>query len=357
LPPSIGQRKLEPVRIFRLGDDGPEVGDIQERLCALGASIDDAERAGVFGPTTESAVRSFQGERLLRIDGLVGDDTWGQLVEAGYRLGDRTLYLHSPMYRGDDVSALQRKLNALGFDAGREDGLFGRNTDRAIREFQRNVGEDPDGIVGLHTISTLERMRPDEASLSRAMVRETEELLQMRASAHGQIIAIDAGSAHASDPIDVATQAIAQALGDHLAAMDCKPVTLGGEPGVQPLASDRAREANALGAAMCISLHLASGSPDASGPTCSYFGSATSHSPAGMLLAQLILDELEAELDVPGRLQRLTGAMLRETRMPAVQVGPASITNEADAAQLADPDHRERVARAIAAGVRRFFGA
>ncbi len=105
-----GSAHTGPVRIFRLGDAGPEVGDIQDRLSALGVTIDDAERGGDFGPSTDAAVRSFQGERLLRVDGLVGPDTWGQLVEAGYRLGDRTLYLHSPLYRGDDVRALQRKL-------------------------------------------------------------------------------------------------------------------------------------------------------------------------------------------------------------------------------------------------------
>ncbi len=343
------------MRIFRLGDAGPEVGDIQDRLCALGASIDDAERGGTFGTSTDAAVRAFQGDRLLRVDGLVGPDTWGQLVEAGYRLGDRTLYLHSPLHRGDDVRTLQRKLNVLGFDAGREDGLLGRNTDRAVREFQRNVGQEPDGIVGLHTISTLERMRPDERGPSRAVVREAEELSQRPASGRGQIVAIDGGAADALEAGDVVVRDIALAIADHLAMVGCKPATLGGEPGAQSQASDRAREANSLGATMCISLHLASGSPDASGPTCSYFGSATTHSPAGMLLAQLILDELEGQLGVHGRLQRLTGAMLRETRMPAVQIEPAFITNESEAARLADPAHRRRIARAIASGVQRFF--
>ena len=38
------------------------------------------------------------------------------------------------MLRGDDVAELQRRLNALGFDAGREDGIFGRaNARRADR--------------------------------------------------------------------------------------------------------------------------------------------------------------------------------------------------------------------------------
>ncbi len=340
------------MRIFRLGDSGPEVGDIQERLVALGGGIDQAERGGRFGPSTDRAVRDFQARRLLRVDGLVGPDTWGQLVEAGYRLGDRTLYLHSPMFGGDDVRELQRKLNALGFDAGREDGLFGPNCERAFREFQRNVGEEPDGIVGLLALGTLDRMRPQESGTSRALVREQEELRQMQSAIEGQVIAIDAGPP-TDEPDDVVTRAMARAVVSELAGAGAKPAIVEGSDSSMP--GDRAREANELGAAMCVSLHLASGLPEASGPTCSYFGSASTHSPAGMLLAQLILEELEADLGVRGRLQRLTGAMLRETRMPAVQVEPVFATNAVEAALLADPAFADRVGRAVATGVRRFF--
>jgi N-acetylmuramoyl-L-alanine amidase len=74
-----------------------------------------------------------------------------------------------------------------------------------------------------------------------------------------------------------------------------------------------------------------------------------------LVLAQLILEELEAELGLAGRLQPLTIAPLRETRMPAVQVEPLTGIGAQEQKMLTDPDLPSRVARAVAAGVGRFF--
>jgi N-acetylmuramoyl-L-alanine amidase len=339
------------VRIYRLGDEGPEIHDIQRRLRELSLRADDAEPDGHFGAATQAAVQAFQAARSLRVDGLVGPDTWGQLVEAGYRLGDRTLYLHAPSFRGDDVRGLQRKLNALGFDAGREDGTYGPNTDQAFREFQRNVGEEPDGIVGLHAIATLDRMRPQEGGLSRALVREQEELRQRQPSIEGAVIAIDAGGDEAS-----IIYAIADAVRDQLAAAGGAPTLVRGTHD-DPSASHRARAANSAGAAACVSIHLDPGPPDPSGPICSYFGSVSMHSPAGLLLARSILEELEAEFGCRGQLKRLTVAMLRETRMPAAQVEPMFAVDAAANGTSGDPTFPVRVGAAVGRGVLRFFGA
>ncbi len=341
------------MRIFRLGDRGPEIHDVQQRLIALGERIEQAELDGRFGPSTERAVREFQRRRTLRVDGLVGHDTWSQLVEAGYRLGDRTLYLRAPLFRGDDVRTLQRKLNALGFEAGREDGMFGPSTDRAVREFQRNVGDEPDGIVGPETLTTIERMRPQ--GQSRAVIREAESLRALRrASIDGRVVAIDPGNGPAGPAAGAGemTFAMATALADELTRAGAKPVLLraGDE---DPPPSTRAHAANELGAAVCISLHLSSDDATRE-PTCAYFGSAATHSPSGMILAELILEEMERELGCRGHLRRLTGAMLRETRMPAVQIEPfAQAPASEDGAK--DPEFARRIGRAVAAGVRRFF--
>lgn len=350
------------VRIFRLGDEGHEVADVQQRLLAVGALIDPEELDGRFGPSTDAAIREFQARRNLRVDGLVGHDTWGQLVEAGWGLGDRTIYLRSPMHRGDDVRELQRKLDALGFDAGRQDGLFGPRTDAAVRDFQRNVGEDPDGIVGPETIVALDRLRPPSGAPSRAVVREQETLRNMQADLAGAVIAIDPG--HGVDDrgdrgpsgtaeVDV-TFAMASALADELSALGAKPALLRDEVG-NPTASDRARHANELGAAACVSLHLNAGPPEAAGPTVYSFGSATTHSPLGTHLADLILEELVREFGAPGHSERRTAALLRETRMPAVQVEAIYITNPAEEQHLSDPAFPARVGRAVAAGVTRYF--
>src|SRR5713101_1983249 len=108
---------------LRHGSHGEAVRDLHARLASAGffCAPDDP---GEFGDGTTAAVRAFQDARGLRVDGIVGNQTWSTLVESGFSLGDRLLYFRRPMLRGDDVTELQRRLNALGFDAGREDGIL-----------------------------------------------------------------------------------------------------------------------------------------------------------------------------------------------------------------------------------------
>ncbi|MBI4259060.1 MAG: N-acetylmuramoyl-L-alanine amidase, partial [Actinobacteria bacterium] len=351
------------MRTIRQGDQGEDVRDVQHRLLALAAQIDPEElQGGRFGPSTLAAVRAFQQRRGLIVDGRVGPETWGELVEAGYAVGDRVLYLRYPHFRGDDVRALQRRLNALGFDAGREDGIFGDRTERAVREFQRNVGREPDGIVGPETVQAVERLRPDLAGPSRAVVREAEAVARMNLSLDGARVAIDPGHGP-SDPGRVGaagereadlTLLLGRDLADELRAVGAEPILLrdGDE---DPSPTDRARRANEEGAEVCVSIHLnGEDDPAAEGASCFYYGTEDTHSPAGHRLADLIQDELTSRMGLlDGRTHPLGVTLLRETRMPAVQVEPCFLTNPREERLLAQPGFRRDIAVAVTHGLRR----
>ena len=74
------------MRTIQQGDRGEDVRDVQQRLIALGGRIEGEELEGLFGSSTEAAVRAFQQRRGLFVDGKVGPETWAELVEAGYVL-------------------------------------------------------------------------------------------------------------------------------------------------------------------------------------------------------------------------------------------------------------------------------
>ena len=61
------------------------------------------------------------------------------------------LKLDSPFLRGDRVRTLQTALEAIGFEVGTIDGVFGRGTDQAVRAFQEWYGLPVTGVVDIDT--------------------------------------------------------------------------------------------------------------------------------------------------------------------------------------------------------------
>jgi peptidoglycan hydrolase-like protein with peptidoglycan-binding domain len=146
------------MRPIRSGDRGPAVEDVQRRLLLLGYDLGPTGVDGVLLGDTLAAIARFQADRGLPTDGVVGDKTWAAIVDATFTFGDRTLYLRIPHFHGRDVLVLQQALSVLGFPSD-PDGIFGRGTDQALREFQLNVGLPPDGIVGPETADVLQNLR------------------------------------------------------------------------------------------------------------------------------------------------------------------------------------------------------
>jgi lysozyme len=72
---------------------------------------------------------------------------WEEFVHWEPSLVMRLAEPGEPLVQGDDVRQLQQALIAAGFDI-EADGIFGKGTDRAVREFQQRKGLTVDGIVG-----------------------------------------------------------------------------------------------------------------------------------------------------------------------------------------------------------------
>ena len=141
------------------GMQGPAVEDVQTRLTSLGYTIDEAETsAKEFGTTSAAAVRAFRASQGLEPGDEVDGVAWSALVDASYKLGDRTLYLRLPNFHGADVRALQRALNTLGFACGVDDGYFGPHTEAALQQFQENVGLFADGMAFQDTFAYINRL-------------------------------------------------------------------------------------------------------------------------------------------------------------------------------------------------------
>jgi N-acetylmuramoyl-L-alanine amidase len=347
------------------GSVGAEVEDVQRRLTTLGWSCTDDD-PGRFGPVTGEAVRAFQQERGLQADGIVGPDTWRSLVAAGYRLGDRMLYVTRPEIHGDDVRDLQRRLNRLGFDAGYDDGIYGPQTFDAVREFQLNVGLEVDGITGPSTLDVLRRLHRGHQEAPVYAVREREQLRRpvRRASLAGARIMIDAGHSRELPGIDapdgtsehVVTWQLAALLEGRLSALGAHVVLARG-PATSPTPSERAALANAEDVEVIVSLH-ANGvdSVRARGAAAYFFGTEGYVSERGRMLAQLAVDAI---CDATGtencRTHPSTTSLLRESRAPAVIVEPGFLTHPEESRQLLDPAYQRVIASALADALRGFL--
>jgi N-acetylmuramoyl-L-alanine amidase len=363
---------------FRLGERGPAVVEVRDRLVRLGL-LDDCsgEHGDTFDAPLDRAVRQFQQQRGLTVDGVVGAHTFRRLEEARWQLGDRVLsYRAGLVIAGDDVAALQRRLAKFGFDLGRVDGMFGPRTDAALREFQRSVGVSADGTCGPDSFRALARLaRTVGGEGSPVDLRELSRLEHLATGVADKVVVLDPGrrraprSTHAP-AVDGLTEAlVADDLADRvegrLAAIGVQvlltraPGSVSGSGGASPDQAAQAAFANTVNADLVLSLHVDSlDTPLANGLATFYYGDSImgTGSALGARAAAFLQEELTSRTDLADcRTHAKSWDLLRLTRMPTVQVECGYLTSPYDAVRLADTHFRDAVAEGIAAAVVRFF--
>ena len=362
---------------FRLGDHGPAVAQVRDHLARLGLltgepreRLDEAALDATFDGIVDQAVRAFQQQRGLLADGVVGPETWRRLDDARWRLGDRVLRLVTRrMVSGDDVVALQSRLLELGFDPGRVDGVFGPDTDRALREFQRNTGSPVDGLCGPVTFKDLGRLARTVTGGEPHALREAERLNRSGPGLAGKVVVIDPG--HGGDDPGVQAHGLTEAsvvadlaarIEGRLAAVGVTTVLTHGrlpDDAPTPTEADRAGLANDVDADLVLSLHTdGSSSAHAQGVATFFYGAGRHgvHSVVGEAFADLLQAEVVARTDLlDGRADAKTWELLRGTRMPAVRLELGYLTHAGDAARLADPAFRDAVAEAVLVALQHLY--
>ena len=119
------------------------VGLVQRALVRAGFDPGPINEAFLPGSLTGTAVSRFQAAHGLVANRIVGPETW-QALPAEDMQGLPGLASGS---QGGAVALVQRCLRRLGFDPGPINGVFGPQTEAALREYQA-TGLIVDGVIG-----------------------------------------------------------------------------------------------------------------------------------------------------------------------------------------------------------------
>ena len=170
--PSRGIQSSYPGTPLKRGSQGPNVVVVQAELNRISQSYPAIAKVpkadGIFGPKTESSVRSFQRIFGLEPDGIVGKATWYELIRlytAIQQLSElkskgQQFYSVSWAYpnalrqgdRGQSVRQLQYMLTMLSefisqFPPLEVDGIFGPATQQGVLAAQRYFELEETGVV------------------------------------------------------------------------------------------------------------------------------------------------------------------------------------------------------------------
>lgn len=365
------RRPGDPPVLLHRRSHGPAVTVLREQLVATGDLLDaglPSDAAGeVFDDVLDRAVRAFQQRRGLVVDGLVGPQTESALEGARWHLGDRLLQFNpGHLLRGDDVAHLQERLLSLGFSPGRVDSLFGPDTDRAVRAFQRGCGLPADGSVGPATLRAFDGLRRSVSGGAPLSLREREGVRRSGHSLAGRTIVIDPG--HGGD--DLGAQAngvvesevvldLARRIEGRLSAHGVAVVLTRGQHTAGGDDEDRARFANDCGADLVLSLHCDHADhPQANGFATFFYGRDRfgAWSAIGEQLADLIQREAVARTGlVDCRSHARSWALLQQTTMPTVVIEAGYLSHPGDAARLQDHGFRDDIAEAVVVAIQRMY--
>ena len=345
---------------------GAKVIDLQRRLKLLDYDLGASDVDGVYGNCMEDAVKKFQQDRGLLVSGITDRETWQELVDAGYKIGDRFLYLKNPPFRGDDVKTLQLWLKTLGFYPFNENGIFCEKTRKALVEFQDNMNIDDDGIMGkqtLHHLKSIQRIIVSKKTSNFPYINnkgkkdhenKSSIILDFSTGPEDRGAIRDGGDIRFLKEKLYICKNIMGFCRDKLTTAGFEVMaTASGDESHGVFLFDRIENANKSGADYLISINLNHSSDmEANGCSCYYFKGLKSYSIEGFQLANMIQDRLIGDLKILDcRVHGSSYAILKNTTMTSVLVEPAFISNEVQRRDLERTGYQKKISKSISAAV------
>ncbi len=135
------------------GATGRPVVNIQARLERAGYGF--TGKRGVYNEFTRAMVEQFQRKNGLPPSGTVDERTWNKLSKANLYAKNATSPAQRIGEKDRQVLETERMLKRQGFKVGRVDGLYDKNTARAVRRFQRRQLIKKEPGVGKKTLRAL----------------------------------------------------------------------------------------------------------------------------------------------------------------------------------------------------------
>ena len=137
---------------LKKGSSGAAVKELQGLLIAKG--YDPKGVDGQFGPGCDAAVKKFQKDAGLKVNGIVDDPTWIALYNAKNNKPKTDVSKYPTIKKGStgkyvkelQIILVNRKYNPKGID-----GIFGAGCETAVKKFQKDNGLSADGVVGQKT--------------------------------------------------------------------------------------------------------------------------------------------------------------------------------------------------------------
>ena len=347
----------------KLGDRSTAIELISNTLLRLGFITAPSD---IFDEKLTQGIKAFQQERGLTATGIINEITARSLEEARFKLGDRVLSFNSSsVMRGDDVSNLQDRLIQMGFNCGKVDGVFGANTERAVREFQKSVGIAVDGKCGPATLISLMRLVKTVSGGAPNELRESIKHSVRSPALANKVIVIDPswGGEFTGESANGVVESeivfdLAQRLEGRLIALGVN-VVLTRSANNSPLEIDRIKVANSVNADLVIALKVDSYKNENANGVATYFYGRDDkgvRSVVGERFANLIQREICARTDLLNcHTHAKSWDLLRLTVAPTVRIDLGYLSNPKDAKRLATAAFRDQLAEAMIVAIQRLY--